>query len=64
MNFKKHQIQQLMFEYEHLSCEYDEMVMEALDFLDAKNNGVYFYPETWDFYIDVKGHCWAVNNNN
>ncbi|WP_435924464.1 hypothetical protein [Paenibacillus sp. DYY-L-2] len=63
IELKKKQIEQLMSEFEELRSGYDEIVLEAVSFLGAKKNGVDFDPETWDFYVDVKGHCWVVNNN-
>lgn len=63
MELKKKQIEQLMSEFEELRSGYDEMVLEAVSFLGAKKNGVDFDPEIWDLYVDVKGHCWVVNNN-
>ncbi|BFH67373.1 hypothetical protein J27TS7_16280 [Paenibacillus dendritiformis] len=63
LELKKNQIEQLMSEFEELQSGYDEMVIEAVNFLEAKKNGVDFDPETWDFYVDVKGHCWVVKNS-
>ncbi|WP_127505967.1 hypothetical protein [Paenibacillus humicus] len=63
MELKKKQIEQLMSEFEELRSGYDGMVLEAVSFLGAKKNGIDFDPETWDFYVDVKGHCWVINNN-
>lgn len=60
MEFKKNQIEQMMLEYEELQIGYEEMVNEAVNFLGVKKNGVDFEPEVWDFYVDVKGHCWVV----
>ncbi|GGF88667.1 hypothetical protein [Paenibacillus aceti] len=60
MKLKKNQIKQLVSEFEELRSGYDEMVQEAVSFLEAKKNGVDFDPETWDFYVDVKGHSWVV----
>lgn len=61
MEFKKKQIEKLMSEYEELRCGYEEMVMEAVNFLWVKDNGVDYNPEVWDFYVDMKGQCWVVN---
>ncbi|RUS44560.1 hypothetical protein [Cohnella sp. AR92] len=60
MEFMKKQVEQLMSEYEELRCGYEEMVMEAVNFLGAKDNIVEYDPEGWDFYVDVKGHCWVI----
>lgn len=60
MEFKKSQIEKLMSEYEELRCGYEEIVMEAVNFLRVKDNVDDYDPEVWDFYVDVKGHCWVV----
>ncbi|MDU5141880.1 MAG: hypothetical protein E6230_06845 [Paenibacillus dendritiformis] len=62
MELKKNQIEQLMSEFGKLRSGYDEMVIEAVNFLGAKKNGVNFDPEKWGLYVDVEGHCWVVNN--
>lgn len=36
------------------------MVHDAVSLLRAKNNGVDYHSEVWDFYVDVREHCWMV----
>lgn len=62
MEFKKQQIELLMSEYEEIRCGYAEMVSESMNFLGAKNNGVDYDPEVWEFFVDREGHCWVVKN--
>jgi hypothetical protein len=62
MEFKKNQIEKMMTEYEVLQLGYNEMVTDGVSFLGVRNNGVEYDPEVWEFYVDVKGHCWVVKN--
>lgn len=57
---KKEQIESLMAEYSELQEVYHSRAIDSLLFLNAEANGMNFNPETYELYVDVKGHCWVV----
>lgn len=61
---KKAQIEALMAEYSNLQEVYNSKAADSLLFLNAKANGVNFDPETYELFVDVKGHCWVVKIQN
>ena len=61
--FKISQVEMLMFEYEDLRSDYEEMVVDPVSFLEASKNGVAYNSEDSEFYVDQKGHCWVVKKN-
>jgi len=60
VQFKKNQLELLIFEYEEIRSEYEQMSLDAVAFLDAKKNGVNFNLDEWDLFVDLDGHCWVV----
>ncbi|WP_339192783.1 hypothetical protein [Paenibacillus sp. FSL W8-1287] len=62
MTAKKEQIDSLMAEFSKLQEVYNSNAIDSLLFLKAEANGINFDPETYELYVDVKGHCWVVKN--